>query len=559
VGLLSIKHLGRLAEVAKVLAKYGFGEAAERLELTSRIGAKARSGGDRLAERYSPWVRIRMAAEELGPTFVKLGQLMSQRPDLLPKELIMELSKLQDQVPPESLEDITGVIAKALGRDWREVFAEFDPEPVASASLAQVHRAVRADDGRRVALKVRRPGVAKTIEEDLSLLADLAAALHANFSALENYDLPGLVEEIGGHLRLELDFAHEARHMITARSRHRDYQALIIPDPHLDLTSPQLLVMDYVEGQRLMEADLDDETRRVLSEEIANIMLIQVLREGFFHADPHAGNLMVVKEAQGPPKVVMLDWGLVGRLTPRQRYLVGDLLGAVVDRDAREMVRCLVAMGAVSNLDDAQGLTTDVEELLDLVHGRPLGELNVGHLLLEVMELMRRHRLQVQVRYALMDKALLEMEGLARELNPGFDPVEVARPFVRALWLERYKPRVLLKLFRDNVGDSLDLLQELPGRMKNILQALEQGEVGVEFKHRGLEPLTESLDHLGNRVAVSLILAALIVGSSMIATTDMAPKLFGLPALGVVGYLISGVLGLLLVWSILRPRKRRKP
>jgi ubiquinone biosynthesis protein len=345
--------------------------------------------------------------------------------------------------------------------------------------------------------------------------------------------------------------------MITAQARHRDSENLLIPDPHLDLTSQELLVMDYVEGQRLMEAELDDAARGVLAEDIANIMLSQVLREGFFHADPHAGNLMVVTQPEAPPRLVMLDWGLVGRLTPQQRYLVGDLLSAVVDRDARGMVRCLVAMGAVTEAGDQQALAADVEELLDLVHSRPLGEINVGHVLLEVMELMRRHQLQVQVRYALMDKALLEMEGLARELNPSFDPVEVARPFVRALWMERYQPRVLLKLFRDNLGDGLDLAQELPGRVKNILKALEQGEVGVQFKHRGLAPLTEALDHLANRVAVSLILAALIVGSSMITTTDMAPKLFGLPALGVVGFLISGVLGLFLVWSILRGGKRK--
>lgn len=556
--LSSLKRLGRMADVAAVLARNGFADLVQRLDLPGSPAGAGEVDGRRLSSRYSVWARMRMVAEDLGPTFVKLGQLMSQRPDLLPRELVQELRKLQDQVSPEPFCDIEAAVQRALGKPIGEMFASFEPEPIASASLAQVHRACLAEGGRTVAVKVRRPGVVRVIQADLELLTALAGQLHQHVDALKPYNLPALAQEISGHLKKELDFVQEARNMVTARGLFELSGKVEIPDPVMELTTESVLTMDFIEGVRVEDARLSDRERKRLSRRLAGTVLDMILRRGFFHADPHPGNIMVFRNAEGQPGLALLDWGLVGRLTRSMRFVVGDFLAALVARDADEMVRVLSEMGAAPSGTDLPGLTAEVEQLLDMVHSRPLKEIDTGRAILEVMEIMRRHRLMAQTQYALLDKALLEMEGLARELDPDFDPVEVARPYVRSLWLERWRPDVLLGMMRRNITDTMNLVRHLPGRVDNILGKLERGELGVEFKHQGLVPLTRAIEASSNRVTVGLVLAALIVGSSMIITTGVEPKIFGLPALGLVGYLISGVGGLWLVWSILSSRRGRR-
>ena len=546
-----MRGISRLADVAAVLVKNGFADLAERLDLPGGREKIETLEGERLSRRYSVWARLRMVAEDLGPTFVKLGQLMSQRPDLLPAELVKEFRKLQDQVTPEAPGVIRQAVDKALGRPLDEVFGDFSPEPLASASLAQVHRARRLDDGRWVAVKVRRPGIIPKVEADLALLAGIVKTLAQHLEFLENYDLPGLVAEISQNLRQELDFSREARNLRTAQVRLADHARIIVPAPHVDLSGPSLLVMDLLHGKRLDQAGLNQEQRSEAARILANSILEQVLIHGFFHADPHPGNLLVNLE-QPELRLALLDWGLAGRLTPRMRYLVGDMLSAVVAQDAPDMVRVLTEMGVAPGSGENPALAQDLEDLLERVHSVPLGQIDTASLLMELMEISRRNQTRLQVQYALMQKTFMEMEGICRELDPEFNPVEVARPVVRKLWLERWKPNLVLRQVNRYLRDGLTLLKDLPSRLDRVLAQVERGELGVEFKHKGLGPLTKAIEESSNRVAVGLIVAALIVGSSMIITTGVEPKIFGLPALGLAGYLISGVVGLWLVWSIFR-------
>jgi ubiquinone biosynthesis protein len=555
MALAKFKSLGRLADVAGVLVKNGFAEIAERLELPGKAGPGTKASGEKLAKKYPLWVRLRLMAEDLGPTFIKLGQLMSQRPDLLPKELILELRKLQDQVSPEDIGDIRRTIHKALGKPVEEIFSEFSEKPLASASLAQVHSARLLESGLSVAVKVRRPGVAEVIEADLALLTNLAQALHERVEGLRPYNLPGLVQEMAQHLRLELDFNKEARNMLSARSRRDDKKLIIIPEPHLELTRQPVLVMDLVEGCRIEDACLDKKQGKQLAQDLGDAMLDQVFKQGFFHADPHPGNVVLVTATDRKPRLALVDWGLVGHLTAEMRYLIGDIMAAMVEKNAKRVVSGLIKMGAAPAGVDQASLVDSVEQLLELVHSKPLNEIDLGSLILEVMELMREHRLQAQVQFALLHKALLELDGLMRELDPEINPVAVAQPYVRALWMERYRPDVILTTLRHNLADGLDLIKDLPRRLDRLLGMLEKGELGIQFKHKGLVPLTQAIESSANRVAVALIVAALIVGSSMIITTGAEPKLFGLPAMGLVGYLISAVIGLWLVWTILRSRR----
>jgi ubiquinone biosynthesis protein len=555
--LSTIRNIGRLTELAMVLVRHGFADLVERLELPFTKGTGARSGGEKLAQRYSVYARLRMVAEEMGPTFVKLGQLLSQRPDLLPKGLILELSKLRDQVTPLPFADIKKQVERSLGRPLSEVFSQFDEKCLASASLAQVHRATRADNGAAVAVKVRKPGIARTIRADMELLAVLARLLDKELEAASPYDLPALVREMDRSLHQELDFALEARHMQTARAQLPPESQVEIPAPFFDLTKPEMLTMELVAGLPLEQARLSPEQKKKLCQDLVHLMLDQILLRGFFHGDPHPGNLMVTRQADGEPRLAVVDWGLVGRLGDQDRYLLCDLLMATLRRDARAVVRAWTDMGVVPGNGADPVLENDVRELLELVAG-PGGEpLDTAKLILDMMEIMRQHRLKVPMQYALADKALMEMEGVARSLDPGFRPVEASRPYVWRLYFERWRPDIIMRRVYAHLSDGLRFLQDLPRRLDTVVAQLEKGELSLRLKHQGLVPLTRAVQEGASRVTVGLIVAALIMGSSMIITTGVEPKVFGLPVLGVVGYVISGVIGLWLVWSILRSRGGR--
>lgn len=304
----TIRNLGRVTELAMVLVRHGFADLVDRLGLPGTRGVGARSGGEKLAGRYSAYARLRMVAEQMGPTFVKLGQLLSQRPDLLPKEFVLELSKLRDQVTPIPFSDVKAQVERSLGKPIAEVFSSFDEKCLASASLAQVHRAVRADDGREVAVKVRKPDIMRTIEADMELLMVLAKLADKELEAAANYDLPALVAEMERSMRQELDFTLEARHMRTAQSQLSPGIDVIIPQPHLDLTRPGLLTMELIQGQSPHQAQLKPEEGKKLATDLVRLMMDQVLLHGFFHGDPHQGNMLITRDAKGRPRLAMLDW-----------------------------------------------------------------------------------------------------------------------------------------------------------------------------------------------------------------------------------------------------------
>ncbi|MCB2225336.1 MAG: phosphotransferase [Desulfarculaceae bacterium] len=552
--LETFRNLGRLTELAMVLVHHGFADLVERLELPFTRGTGAKSGGEQLAKRYGVYPRLRMVAEEMGPTFVKLGQLLSQRPDLLPPELILELRKLQDSVTPLDFAKIKQEVEDSLERPLGEVFSQFDEKCLASASLAQVHRAVLAKDGSEVAVKVRKPGIGRTIRADMELMTTLARLLDKELEAVAPYALPALVAEMDRSLHQELDFALEAKHMRTARANLAPDAKVVVPQPVMELCSPGLLVMDLVEGATLDKAELSPEQKKQLAQDLTEMMLDQVLLKGFFHGDPHPGNLMVTTDPGGEPRLAVLDWGLVGRLSDQDRYILCDLLIATLQGDAPGVVRAWTDAGVVPPGGSDPSLEQDVSELLeDMSHdgGAPI---DTGQLILDMMEIMRQHHLRVPMQYALADKALLELEGVGRALDPDYHPVEATRPYVWRLYFERWRPDTMAKRLLAHLNDGFRFFQALPRRLDAVVTQLEKGELNLQIKHQGLVPLTRAVQEGASRVTVGLVVAALILGSSMIVTTGVEPKIFGLPLLGVMGYFISGIIGLWLVWSILRSR-----
>jgi ubiquinone biosynthesis protein len=545
---LNLAKLGRFKAIVMTLLKYGFDEVVTRLDVPGIELVKKISHAHAELGTYE---RIRLALEDLGPTFIKFGQIMSLRPDLLPAPLLHELSKLQDEVAPVKFSEARQVVEKSLGRPIDEVFTIFDSEPLAAASLAQVHRGVLKKEGWVVSVKVRRPGIRKMIETDLSILAAIAARLHERSEELASYDLPNLVKVIRRNLIREIDFRQEARNMKIALS-YASGSEIHIPTVYEDYCSEQLLVMEYVLGTKLKdmgEGGLSDP--EALAKRGLRAAIKQILDDGFFHADPHPGNLLITAQ-EG---LCLVDWGMVGRLTEKDRYELIDLIKSVVDKDSDGLVHALLRLCKKRDLIDTRALERQILTILDSFHAVPLKDLNIGQMLLEITALVRDYHLTLPPDLVIMVKALVTAEGTARRIYPDLDVVTEAREQVTQVAVERFRPALLWRAIRTTISDLLAAQSEIPARLREILEKLERGELGLRFHFEELGRLIHTLENSSNRLTFGIIIAALIIGSSMIITTGIGPLLFGFPALGVIGYMISGILGLWLVFNIIRSRK----
>ncbi|MFP4213484.1 MAG: ABC1 kinase family protein [Desulfohalobiaceae bacterium] len=547
----TISKFNRFKDIVLILFKYGFGDIIGRLDLQDKVlPLRIRKTS---TTRYTTWERIRMAIEELGPTFVKLGQLLSLRPDLIPLPLIRELSKLQDAVPPENFSEIQKQLESSLGKPLQEVFSEFESTPLAAASLAQVHRAQLAANQEVVAVKIQRPGIKSTINTDLNILAGLAKRVHERVESMQVYDLPLLVQEIRRLLQQELDFEKEGRNIRLAQANFQDHPYLRLPKVYMEYSDPKLLIMELIRGKKLKDIqELPQEEKKLLAQNGIQVSLQQILQDGFFHADPHPGNILVLQQAS----FSLLDWGMVGRLTPSTRFKLITLIEALVDKDSETVLHVLLSLSSQDQPVQKEVLHREIMDILDDFHSVPLKELDLGHLLSDLTNILQQHRIRLSSELAIMIKALVTSEGTARFLYPDLNIVAEAEPFVRELALQKYAPKNLWRYIKHNLSNLLQLQQELPGQINQILTKMTQGELSIGFQHKGLEDMRQTLNHIANRITLGLITAAMIISSSMIITTGVDPLLFGYPALGLVGYLLSACVAIWVIIDIFRRRKR---
>jgi len=548
--ILALSRLGRFRDIVTVLFKYGFDDVAERLQLPGMalINKKVIA-----LPEMTTWERLRHAMEELGPTFVKFGQILSLRGDLLPGELIRELEKLQDSVAPVSFEEIKGVLQKAFKKPLDDIFAVIDEEPLAAASLAQVHRAVLRDENIPVALKIRRPDIVRTVEIDLKILEGAAPHLAEHLEFARSYDLVNLVKEVKRSLLRELNFALEARNMQIISQNLAGEKDVIIPEVYEEWTRSSVLTMDLIEGVKLKDLKPENiEELEQLAQTGLRLVVKQVLEDGFFHADPHPGNFLIVNDRE----LCLLDWGVVGILPSEIRYELVELISAIVDMEAERVFDTLVSLtGAnVAQLNERL-LLRDILEILHLYHSVPVGRLDLGQLLMDLNNMLRTHHIKLPSDLALMFKTMVTAEGTARRFYPELDVIAEIEPFVRRLGLDRWKPAQIWRRISRQLRFYFKLQSSLPGAIQRILQKVEQGDLNIRFRHENLSGLQKSLDNISNRLSFSIILASLIIGSSMIITTGVKPLIFGYPAIGIVGYLISAFFGLLVVINIFRGRK----
>lgn len=550
--LSAARDLGRLHEVASVLVRYGFGDLVRRVGLA---GALERAGRllhkDHVAELATlpPPERVRRALEEMGPSFVKLGQLLATRVDLFAPEWIAEFEKLQNQVPAVAFDAIRAQVEEDLGGALDTVFAGFDPEPIAAASIAQVHRAVLLD-GREVAVKVRRPGIRPLVEADMRLLQRLARIVESESPDLARYQPRALVRQLQVSLSRELDLAAECRHAERIAANFADEPALLVPRVFWPATSERMNVQEFIAGVPLSDtaallgagADLP-----LVARLGARIEMKMLFEDGFFHADPHPGNVFWLTGN----RLALIDYGMVGRLSESRRGQVVDLFDGLVRRDAAQVGEVLLAWAADERVDEG-ALFERVEEFIDHYHGVPLKELHLGVMLTEITALLREHRVMLPPDLAMMVKVLVTLEGVGRRLDPDFDMASEAAPFLRRVMLARYAPRALAHRGRRAVGDTVGLLASLPAQLRQGLRALRRGRVNINLDVERLQRFGQQVDHSANRLTVGIVVAALIIGSSIVMTVEGGPTLLGLPLFGLLGFLGAVAGSLWLLWTIWR-------
>lgn len=542
------RHWRRYRQVVEVLLRHGFGYALDQLDLQDLVPF-----GRRVLPPAPPeqtrGARLRAALEALGPTFVKLGQILSTRPDIVPEDVVEELSLLQDHVPPVPVDQVIPVVEAELGRPLSEAFASFDPEPLAAASIGQVHRAT-LPDGTGVAVKVRRPGVEEVVETDLEILQDLARLIEERWRP-ERISPVAFVDEVARVLRREMDYRLEAGNIQRFRRAWAGDPRVRIPRVYWDLTTSRVLVMEYLSGVKVDDrAGLErlGVDPRQIARLGAEIFLQQVLIDGVFHGDPHPGNLLVLDDGS----LGMLDFGIVGRLDQELLDAVADLFVGVTRRDTERIVRGLTRVGAVGDDVDPRALRRDLSDLIDRHYGKTLQQMELGPIVQEILRLAHRHQLRLPEDLLLLAKALVTIEGVGKHLDPDFNALEIAEPFARELMERQLDPAAVARRALAEAGAYLQLLGRLPERVDESLSRLVRGEIQIQFVHKGLDPTVQRLERTSNRVAMSVVLAALILGSAIILQAHAGPTVWGVPVLGVLGFVMAAFLGLGLVIGILR-------
>lgn len=550
----NIRSLRRYGVILGVLVKYGFGHIVEQLNLSyylrldRRLFSRNRLSSD--LERLSPQVRMRLAMEELGPTFIKLGQLLSTRPDLIPHEYTDEFGKLQDQAAFVPAEQIRAQIALDLKRPVETLFADFSDLPLAAASIAQVHRA-RLLTGEEVAVKVLRPGVEELVATDLDILMGLAHLLERHMPAVAVYEPSTIVKEFRRTLKRELDFTREGHTINRFAANFAGDPTIRFPNIFWTHTGTRVLTLEFIDGIKVSDfekLELAGYDRKIIARNGAETFLRQVLTHGLFHGDPHPGNIFVLPGNT----ICMLDFGMVGRLGDELKQYLAELLLGILSRDPDRIISQLLYSGELAEEVSMRALKRDLTDFIDDYSEIPLQELNTGRMLGDFVDILVHYRIKFPADFMLLIKALVTMEGVGRRLDPDFNMIGHLKPFMERLVRERTSAGNLTREAGHLFSTYSSLIRNLPRDIKELLNRINRNKFKIDLEHRGLDRLITDIDKSSNRLSFSLLIAALIVGSSLIMQTEKGPMLFGFPMLGFLGYSIAAALGLWLAIAILR-------
>lgn len=555
IGVLgrTYRHLNRYRQILSILFKYGFGDLIETLKIEQyiEIGLNliSRKRRERL-EKLTRAERVRMVLEELGPTYIKLGQILSTRPDLVPVEFFKEFANLQDQVPPCGFEVIQKTIESELGRPLEYLYEEFDTHPMASASIGQVYRA-RLHNGDLVAVKVQRPGIEKTVEIDLEIMLHLATLAERHIEELSFHRPVRIVEEFAKTIEKEMDYTIEAASMDRVARQFLADDTLYVPKVYHEFSTRKVLTIEYIEGVKVSHIDHLTENGYdpvLITERGAEILLKQIFRFGFFHADPHPGNIFVL-----PGNIICLvDFGMTGAVARETREKFVSLVDGIIRRDEPYITQVLLKIADRDEEPDIRQLEKDVADFNSRYLFKPLQEIQLGRLLHHLLETATKHRLRIPPDIFLMLKALAQVEGIARRLNPDFDIFEKTAPFIRDIWRSRLAPSRLAGDLRQLVEQSYEFLTDFPKDLLAISRGLRQKKLAFTLELKDLDKMLVTHDQISNRISFAIIIAALIIGSALIVVSNMPPLLYGISLIGLIGFLAAAVLGFWLLIAIIK-------
>jgi len=549
------RSLGRLSEIAQVMVRHGFGYFLEAHKLTDLL--PGRSAETRLAAVYDEGSsargqHLRELLDELGPTFVKFGQLLSTRPDIVPPDIIVELRGLQDDVRPFPFEQAERVIEEDLGNSIDRLFLAFDPEPVAAASIGQVHRAT-LPNGKPVAVKIQRPGAPRQIEADLQLLYQAAKLVKERVRSLDFIDAHSLVDEFARQIRQELDYRLEGRN---AQTFYRNFAG----DPHVHVpkvfwtyTRARVLTLEWLEGTQLADFDtlpLTLDERRDLAYRIAETWMAMIFRHGFFHGDPHPANIMLLEEAG---TIGLVDFGAVGKLSDDDMSKLTRMFIDAAQENVDVLPKRLADLGVRYPKEREEEFRAELREIYYRYYGASVSEIDPIQIIREAFQLIYAMNLHLPTRYLLLDRAIATLGSVGIELYPDFNVFEVARPYARGLLLDRFTPQRVAKRARRDAIAYAQILRETPYQIHDLLEQVRDGQVEVGFVHKGLDDFLEQTQRVFNRLVVALIVVGGLIGSSLIGVfAKGGPHLLGVNLVSVIGFALSTVLGMWLLWGVVR-------
>lgn len=543
------RNLGRTREIVSVLLNHGFGDVVERVQLGGFVRWWRRNVLRRRHEPtqgFSRAERIRMALEELGPTFVKFGQVVSTRPDLVPAPVINELRKLQERVPPFPGKEAIAIVESDLGAPLSRLFLEFDPKPLAAGSLGQVHRA-RHMDGTPVAVKIRRPNVLYDIERDLSLMARLAELVERHIPEAEIFDPKGLVTQFARSIRREVNFGREGRTLDEFRRLFRQDATLYVPRVFWELTGDAVITMEFLDGLSVS----DPETLRAagyapeaVAANGARIFIKMAFEFGLFHGDPHPGNIRILSGGV----IGLIDYGMVGRLEEEKREQLIELLISVTRGDVRRCVDQVLLLGKPSRQVDRALLQTDVRDFIETYYGVPLERINVGALLSDFVGILTNHGIRYPADLMLLIRAIITLEGVGRNLDPNFNLALYLAPSIEQIVRDRYNPQRMARRIFDDARDVAGVLRDLPGQIGRTLQKLSDDEFEIHIEHRHLDRLITEVDRSSNRLVVGMVMSALILASALVIRSTQAEVWW----IAVPAFTLSSLLGIWLIYGVFR-------
>lgn len=554
MGLLSYidKKFGtikRYNQIISVLLKYGFEDLVAYMDDRKKFGFVKKllpKATREYALHLSKWEKMRLVCEELGPTFVKFGQLLSNRPDLLPADLIKELEKLQDGVPPIDGRLAIDVVEKELGKKTVEIFASFEPQAFASASMAQVHKATLIS-GEKVVVKIQRPGIKEVIEADIKVMLYMAEVFSSRIPSLKSFDPIGLVRNFEDSIVKELDFVHES---INIQRFHNNFLKdetdegwIHSPKAFPELTTSKVLTLEYIDGIKISDIKrLTDNgySPGIIGERLALSFFKQVFNYGFFHADPHPGNLLVLNNNV----ICFLDYGMMGSISRKDLEALGYLFLSVRSKDVRKIIRSLQQLSDTTVIKNQRELESDISEMVQNYAFRTIHQNEISTILLQLKDIIIKHGLKVPTHFFLLIRSMVTAEGVVRQLNPNLDLERMLKPFLLKLVARHYNPLQFVKRVFNSVYEMGMYMEDLPRDLKNAIQKINAGEIKVDLRHKGIDPLVHTLNRITKQIVTAVIIASLILGSSLMIVHNVHPLWGTTSSWGVIGIIISVVLAL---------------